>query len=59
MTMEEIASMKIAACHDGHDTDQDIEFMDPLYVDDDFVVVEQQMFAWFLVWKLPLPFVPK
>ena len=47
MTSDEIGSLKIAACCDSDQ--ENIEFIDPLYIDDDFVVVEQKMFAWFLV----------
>eukprot|EP00092_Neocalanus_flemingeri_P034512 GFUD01037525.1.p1 GENE.GFUD01037525.1~~GFUD01037525.1.p1 ORF type:complete len:465 (+),score=131.62 GFUD01037525.1:91-1395(+) len=47
MAPNEINSLKIAACRD---TDQeDIEFLDPLYVDEDFVVVEKDNYSWFLV----------
>lgn len=47
MTNEEIDSLKVAACEE---TDQEnIEFIEPLYIDDDFVVVEQKLFTWFLV----------
>lgn len=47
LTNEEIKSLKIAACRDADQ--ENIEFIDPLYVDSDFVVVEQDMFSWFLV----------
>ena len=47
LTNEEIKSLKIAACRDADQ--ENIEFIDPLYVDSDFVVVEQEMFSWFLV----------
>lgn len=47
MTRDEVDSLKVAACCDSDQ--EDIEFIDPLYIDDDFVVVEQKMFAWFLV----------
>ena len=50
MTSDEIGSLKIAACCDSDQ--EDIEFIDPLYIDDDFVVVEQKMFAWFLLFSL-------
>ena len=47
MTNEEVDSLKVAACDD--DNQDNIEFIEPLYIDDDFVVVEQKRFAWFLV----------
>ena len=49
MTSEEIDSLKVAACED--DNQDNFEFVEPLYIDDDFVVVEQKWFAWFLVRK--------
>ena len=47
MANEEVDSLKVAACDD--DNQDNIEFIEPLYIDDDFVVVEQKRFAWFLV----------
>ena len=49
MTNEEIDSLKVVACED--DNQDNFEFVEPLYIDDDFVVVEQKWFAWFLVRK--------
>ena len=47
MTNEEIESLRVAACRNADQ--EDIEFVDPLYIDDDFIVVEQNTFTWFLV----------
>ena len=47
MTNDEIESLRVAACRNADQ--EDIEFVDPLYIDDDFIVVEQNTFTWFLV----------
>jgi len=47
MTSEEIVSLKIAACSDT--AKETIEFIDPLHVDAEFVVVDKYLYNWFLV----------
>ena len=47
MSNDEVESLKVAVCADSDP--EIIEFIKPLYVDDDFVVVEQHLYSWFLV----------